>query len=103
MQIVLSIAAALLFAVGGLFMKYSNGMTRFPPAATVLLLFCCGAACQGVAMKRSDMGPVYILVLGLEAVTAFLLSIVFLGERATLVRVFAIVLIVAGIALLERA
>jgi quaternary ammonium compound-resistance protein SugE len=103
MPIALSVAAALLFAVGGLFMKYSNGMTRFLPGVAVLLLFCCGATCQAVAMKRSDMGPVYILVLGLEAVTAFLLSMVVLGERATLARVFAIVLIAAGIVLLERA
>lgn len=83
-------------------MKYSNGMTRLRPGVTVLLLFCCGATCQAVAMKRSDMGPVYIFVLGLEAVTAFLLSMAVLGERATLARVFAVLLILAGIVLLER-
>ncbi len=83
-------------------MKYSNGMTRFLPGVAVLLLFCCGATCQAIAMKRSDMGPVYILVLGLEAAAAFLLSIVVLGERATMARVFAVALIAGGIVLLER-
>jgi quaternary ammonium compound-resistance protein SugE len=102
MQIALSIAAAILFAVGGLFMKYSNGMTRFLPGVAVLVLFCFGATCQAIAMKHSDMGPVYILVLGLEAASAFLLSIVVLGERATMARVVAVVLIAGGIVLLER-
>ena len=103
MQILLSITAALMFAVGGLFMKYSDGMTRFVPALAVLVLFCSGATCQAIAMKRSDMGPVYIFVLGLEAVTAFLLSMAVLGERVTPARVSAVVLILAGIILLERA
>jgi len=102
MQILLSAAAALLFAVGGLFMKYSDGMTKLVPAITVLLLFCCGAACQALAMKHAEMGPVYILVLGLEAVTAFVLSLAVLGERASIGRICAVVLILAGIALLER-
>jgi len=102
MQTLLSIFAALLFAVGGLFMKYSDGMTKIVPAVAVLLLFCCGAVCQAMAMKDAEMGPIYILVLGLEAITAFALSMAVLGERASLGRICAVVLILGGIALLER-
>lgn len=83
-------------------MKYSAGLTRAAPSIAVFLLFCAGAACQAIAMKRAEMGIVYVLVLGLEAVVAFLLSIAILGERATVSRGCAVALIIAGIAWLER-
>ena len=54
-------------------------------------------------MKRADMGVVYVFVLGLEAVAAFLLSVVVVGERATAGKAVAVLLIVLGIVLLERA
>lgn len=102
MYIGLLIAAALLFAFGGVFMKTSDGLTRAAPSIAVFILFCGGAACQAVAMKRSEMGVVYVFVLGLEAVVAFILSIALLGERATISRACAVALIVAGIVWLER-
>ncbi len=102
MYFVLLACASVLFAAGGLLMKYSDGMAKLVPAAAVLVLFCAGAACQGRAMKNADMGVVYIFVLGLEAVIAMLLSVFVLGERATAGRIFATVLVVAGIALLQR-
>ena len=103
MAYVLPVLAALSFASGGLFMKYSSGMTRLLPTFAFLLLFCFGAACQALAMKKTEMGAVYILVLGLEAVAALGLSLVFLGERLSLGRVAAAVVILGGIVLLDRA
>lgn len=102
MYIALLVAASILFAFGGVFMKYSEGLTRPAPAVAVFVLFCAGAACQAVAMRRAEMGVVYVFVLGLEAVVAFLLSIAVLGERATISKGCAVALIVAGIAWLER-
>lgn len=102
MYVFLLIAASLLFAAGGLFMKYSEGLTRLSPSIAVFVFFCAGAACQALGMKRAEMGVAYIFVLGAEAIAAFLLSILILDERATLAKVCALALIVAGIALLER-
>jgi multidrug transporter EmrE-like cation transporter len=102
MDLILLLAASLLFAAGGLFMKYSQGLTRLGPSVAVFTLFCAGAACQAIAMRRAEMGVAYIFVLGLEAILAFLLSIFLLNERASVSRVCAVVLIIAGIALLER-
>ena len=103
MYLVLLIAASLLFAVGGLFMKYSEGLTRPAASVAVFGLFGAGAACQALAMKRAEMGVVYVWVLGLEALAAFTLSVVVLSERVSAAKVAALALIVAGIALLERA
>ena len=98
----LLVLAAALFATGGLLMKYSDGLTKLPASACLFLLFCCGAACQSLAMKRAEMGVIYSVVLGLEAILAFLLSVFFLGERATTEKLVALALIVAGIVLFER-
>lgn len=103
MYILLLIVASLLFAAGGLFMKFSNGLTKPLPSLGVFLFFCMGAACQALGMKRAEMGVAYIFVLGAEAIAAFVLSILILGERATIAKICALALIVGGIALLERA
>jgi multidrug transporter EmrE-like cation transporter len=102
MKLALLILAALLFAFGGLCMKLSDGLTKPVYSISVFILFCVGAAIQAVAMKRADMGVVYIFVLGLEAIAAFLLSVVVAGERATPGRAGAVLLIVLGMVLLER-
>jgi small multidrug resistance pump/quaternary ammonium compound-resistance protein SugE len=102
MKLALLSTAAILFACGGLAMKYSNGMTRAWPTVAFLVLFLGGAACQALAMRTAAMGPVYMFVLGLEAVVAMGLSLAVLGERLTLSRACAVLLIVGGIALLER-
>jgi len=83
-------------------MKQSDGLTRLYPSLIVFLLFCAGAACQAIAMRRNEMGTIYILVLGLEAVAAFALSIFLAGEKPTTAKIAALLLIVAGIILLKR-
>ncbi|MBV9676651.1 MAG: hypothetical protein JO185_09975 [Acidobacteriaceae bacterium] len=103
MRFLLLVLAAFLFASGGLFMKASDGLTKFVPSVAVLVLFCAGAACQTIAMKRGEMSAIYVLVLGLEAVAAFTLGVAVLGEKASLTKVCALILIVSGIVLLERA
>ncbi len=102
MQFFLMIVAALLFAAGGLFMKASDGLTKLAPSAAVFLLFCAGAACQAIAMKHGEMSAIYIIILGLEAIAAFSLGTAALGEKVSLTKLCALVLILSGIALLER-
>jgi len=100
--LLLLLLASAFFACGGLFMKYSDGLSRLVPSLAVFALFGAGAACQAVAMKRSDMGVAYVFVLGAEAVLAFALSVAVLGEKVSSLRIAAIVVIVAGIAMLQR-
>ncbi len=102
MQFLLMAVAALLFAAGGLFMKASNGLTVLAPSAAVFLLFCAGAACQALAMKRGEMSAIYVVVLGMEAIAAFSLGTLILGEKASFTKLCALILIVGGIGLLER-
>lgn len=102
MQIFLLTAAAVIFSLGGLCMKWSEGLTRLWPSIGVLATFSVGAACQALAMRHASMASTYVFVLGLEAVTAFLLGSLFLGERITAAKFAALVLIIGGLALLRR-
>lgn len=90
------------FTLGGVCMKLSSGLTRLWPSAAVFALFCLGAALQGLAMRHAEMGPTYIVVLGLEAVLAFVLGVWLFSEPATPVRILAVILVTAGILLLKR-
>ena len=53
-------AAALFFTVGGVFMKLSEGLTKFWPTVIVFALFVIGAALQTLAMKREDLAVTYL-------------------------------------------
>ena len=63
-------AAALFFTVGGIFMKLSEGLTKFWPTMIVFALFVIGAALQTLAMKREDLAVTYLWVVGLESILA---------------------------------
>ena len=101
MAILMLTAASIANAVGGLFMKQSDGVTRIGPSAAFLLLFACGAALQALGMKQAHMGMAYVFVLGVEAIAAVLLSALVLHESYTASHAAAITLIVIGIAWLR--
>ena len=63
-------AAALFFTVGGIFMKLSEGLTKFWPTVIVFALFVIGTALQTLAMKREDLAVTYLWVVGLESILA---------------------------------
>jgi quaternary ammonium compound-resistance protein SugE len=101
MLAVLIVLAALAFTVGGYFMKLSSGLTRVGPSLLMFALFAIGAACQALAMRNEPMGTTYVTVLGLEAVTAYLLGVVFLHEGSSPVKLVGVALVVGGIVLLK--
>jgi multidrug transporter EmrE-like cation transporter len=96
------ILAAAMYAVGGLFMKLSNGVSRAVPTVAFIVLFVLAATIQALGMRQTDMGPSYIFVLGAETLVSALLSVLYLHEQWSPVRVFAVFLVVVGIALLRR-
>jgi multidrug transporter EmrE-like cation transporter len=63
--------------------------------------FSVGAVLQTVAMRGEQMAITYIVVLGFEAITALLLSMVLLNESASMYKFAGVALIVAGIVLLR--
>ncbi len=96
------ILAALCFTLGGVCMKASAGLTRVWPSVVMSLLYLTGAALQAVVMRHEDMSVAYISVLGLETLLAFACGALLLGEAISVLRLFAVVLILTGVVLLHR-
>jgi multidrug transporter EmrE-like cation transporter len=101
MYLLLTLGAALAFALGGICMKSSAGMTRIGPTLLLYLLFAAGATLQTLALRKSDLGVAYLFVLGLEAVLAFGFGWWFFAEGCSWWKVLGVAAIVAGIVLLH--
>ena len=101
MLTVLMVVAALAFSVGGYFMKLSLGLTRLGPSLLVFALFAIGAACQALAMRNEPMTITYVVVLGLEAVIAYLMGVIFLQEGSSPGKLAGMAMVLGGIVLLR--
>ena len=99
--LVLAFVAAILFAVGGVFMKLSNGLVRVVPGSIALGLFLGGAVAQMLAMKHAELGVTYVFVLGLEAVLAFAFGAFFFNESVSMPKLIGVTLIIGGFTLLH--
>jgi multidrug transporter EmrE-like cation transporter len=98
---IFSAMAALMYSAGAIFMKASNGLrvTKF-----ALLLYVCfglGATLQAISLKTADVGSSNTVVLGIEAIGAFVLSIIVFREEVTTTKLAAIGLVGMGVALLR--
>jgi multidrug transporter EmrE-like cation transporter len=101
MNTILLVTAAFSYSVGGYFMKLSDGLTKGGPTTLVFGLFCLGALLQTIAMRYAEMSVSYIVVLGLEAITAFVLGMFLLGETVTVLKVLGVMLVAVGIVVLR--
>jgi small multidrug resistance pump/quaternary ammonium compound-resistance protein SugE len=96
------VAAALAFTVGGIFMKLSQGLTQPLPSLAMLGLFAVGAALLTLSIElRGELGPAYLVVLGLEAVLALAFGAMLFGEEANTGRLLGVALLVLGMILIE--
>ena len=94
--------ASAAYATGGLFMKFSDGLSKPLPTIVFMVLFIFGAGMQARGMRAADLGIAYILVLGLEAAVTMVFSALVLGESFSRVRTAALVLVLAGVAMLSQ-
>lgn len=97
----LTCLAALSFSIGGYFMKESAGLTEFRPTLLLFAFFIAGASLQTIAMRGQQMVVTYVVVLGLEAVSAYSLGVFFLKEGSSLARLAGVGLVLAGIVVLR--
>jgi multidrug transporter EmrE-like cation transporter len=102
MPLIQLLLASTLYAVGGVFMKLSAGLSRPWPTLAFLTLFVLGAMLQALGVREAELGPSYVFVLGVEALVAVLLSALYLHESYTTSRLVAIALVLVGIVWLRR-
>jgi multidrug transporter EmrE-like cation transporter len=96
------VLASVVYAVGGVFMKLSQGLSRPWPTIAFSVLFLAAALLQALGMRGADMGVSYIFVLGVEALVATGLSAAYLHEGFPPSRIAAVLLVVVGVAWLRR-
>lgn len=101
MVIAMVALAALSFSIAGCFMKLSNGFTVLGPTAFVFALVIFGTSLQAFAMRNEQMIVIYVMVLGLEAITAYFLGAFFLKESTSFVKLAGMCLILTGILFLR--
>jgi small multidrug resistance pump/quaternary ammonium compound-resistance protein SugE len=103
MLLALGALSAVLFTVGGIFMKQADGLRNGSATALFLLMFMAGAAALSCAMRREELATTWVIVLGIEAALAVVFGTLIFAEPLTLQKAGAIGLIVAGIALARAA
>ena len=90
--------AGLLEVVWAIGLKYTDGFTRFWPSAITIAAMVASVYCLAVAVRTIPIGTGYAVWTGIGAVGVAILGMVLFGESTALLRIGAILLIVAGIA-----
>jgi multidrug transporter EmrE-like cation transporter len=98
----MSCGAAIVFAVGGIFMKLSVGLSQ-PFYTMIIFIFCgLGIVLQTLVIDRTDLGSGYMLVLGLEAIASVFFSIYLFHENFSITNLVGLATIAMGVVLLRR-
>lgn len=101
MYLLVAIFAALAYTIGGVCMKFSAGFSQPLPSLLVYILFFIGATLQTYLTYQAQLGVTYILVLGLEAGCALLLSNIVFKESYSTPAIVGIFLIIVGTGILR--
>jgi quaternary ammonium compound-resistance protein SugE len=95
------VIAGLFEVVWAFAMKQSAGFTRLWPSIITLAAMGVSFALLSWSMRTLPLGTAYTVWTGIGAVGAFLVGIVALGESAHPMRIFAALLIVSGLVLMN--
>lgn len=97
-------AALLVLVVSGLFetvwavgLRYTDGFTRLGPSLGVLMAMGVSVYGLSLAVRVLPIGTAYAVWVGIGAVGAVLVGVVWLGEPRTAARFVCLALIVAGV------
>lgn len=84
-------------------MKQSTGFTLLGPSLLAVAFMLVSFGLLAVAMRSLPLGTAYAVWTGIGAVGAFVMGVLVLGEPASPIRLVAVLLIAAGIVLMQRA
>lgn len=90
-----------MYVLGGVLMKWSQGLTQALPTLGLTALFSAGALIQARAMRDEQLGTSYVVVLGLEALLAIAIGNFLFGEQISTRAAAGIALVVVGIVVLR--
>ena len=82
-------------------LKRSEGFSLLAPSLVTLALMVASFLLLSLALRSLPLGAAYAVWTGIGTLGAFIVGIVFLGEAASLQRLLAVALILAGIAMMK--
>lgn len=98
----LFLAGAIIFEVfGSSMLKISHGFSKPLPTVAFVIGFICSFYCLSLALKTLPLGTAYAIWAGVGLVLTALVSMVFFGQKADVMGVLAIGLILLGVILLN--
>lgn len=98
---ILLILAGVLEVVWAYYMKQSEGFSKLVPSAVTIATMIASFAMLSYAMRSIPLGTAYTIWTGIGAVGAFVVGVVVLGESANASRIFAALLILAGLVMMK--
>jgi quaternary ammonium compound-resistance protein SugE len=90
------LAAGLLEIAWALGLKYSDGLTRFWPAALTLLAIVLSFGLMALALRSLPFGTAYAVWTGIGAAGSIIVGMLMFSEPTDPVRIICLTLIVAG-------
>ena len=100
---IILVAAGLLEVVWASTMKASNGFTNLMPSIITGIAAFLSFWLLAMAMKELPLGTAYVVWVGIGAIGAALVGIVYFGDAVTPLRIAGLALVAAGIAALKMA
>ncbi|MDZ7728891.1 MAG: multidrug efflux SMR transporter [Dehalococcoidia bacterium] len=98
---ILLVAAIFAEVTGTLALRASEGFTKPLPAVIVVIAYAVTFLLLGLVLKWLPVGPVYAIWAGLGTALVAIAGVVLFAERLSLAGIGGIVLIVAGVAILN--
>lgn len=96
------LVGAILFEVAGtLCMKLSNGFERVIPALLMGLFYIISLTLLAYSLKRLDLSVAYAIWAGVGTMLISVIGVVYFKESLSLMKLFGIFFIVAGVVLLN--
>ncbi|MFD7667219.1 DMT family transporter [Streptomyces sp. NPDC059788] len=82
-------------------MKFSDGFSRLWPSLGTVLGYVVAFVLLAKTLKTMDVGTAYAIWSGAGTAVVAAIGMVFLGEAATAVRIIGVVLVIAGVVVLN--
>lgn len=96
------LAAAIAAEVAGTTaMKYSEGFTRLWPSLITVVGYLLAFSLLAQTLKTMSMGTAYAIWAGTGTAAVAVIGVLFMGESGNLVKVAGIVLVIAGVVVLN--
>lgn len=95
------LSAAMTYSVAGIFMKLSLGLTKPLPSLMAFFVVIPGIYLQTLAMRQAQLSISYFLVIGFEAILAFVFGLWLFDEQLSGQKLFGLALILMGALFLQ--